>query len=234
MGNNFQLLDIILFAAIAGFLLFRLRNVLGRRTGNERQRPNPFAQGPAEQPRSDISRADDNRPEAAPTPPSADTNAAAQRWGQPQPIPDQEGLAAIQAADPGFDADAFLSGARAAFEIIVKAFAAGDDAALKSLLSPDVFAAFSEAIRARRAAKEVHETKLVAIKSASIEHGAIEGARALIAVKLTSDQINVTRDASGKAVEGDPDHAVEKIDIWTFSRPLRSRDPNWVLVATHS
>ena len=221
MENNFQFLDIILFAAVAGFLLFRLRSVLGRRTGNERRRADPFAPRPA-----------------APPPPQSVSPFNAAPATAPELAPPaaagKQGLAALQAADPSFNADTFLNGARAAFEIIVKAFAAGDTAALQPLLSPDVFAAFSEAIRARQAAKETHDTKIVAIKAATVEHVAIEGSVALVTAKLITDQINVTRAADSTVVEGDPDKAIEKTDFWTFSRPVRSRNPNWILVATHS
>jgi predicted lipid-binding transport protein (Tim44 family) len=226
MGNSFQLLDIILFAGVAGFLLYRLRSVLGRRTGEERPPRNPFVPRP---PRptdpNPINNPINAGPFAAPNAP--------QRMA-PNVVDTADGLTALQAADPSFNAGAFLTGARAAFEIILKAFAAGDVEALRPLLSPDVFAAFAEAIRARQAAKETHETKLIAVKDVRIEHAAIEGGTALVAVKLTTDQINATRDASGKVVDGDPNQAVEKVDIWTFRRPLRSRDPNWTLVATHS
>jgi predicted lipid-binding transport protein (Tim44 family) len=217
MENNFQLLDIILFAGVAGFLLFRLRSVLGRRTGNERRPPDPVAPRPAAPPPATPFNVAPNAAQAAPA-------AAAET----------DGLEALRTVDPGFNSDAFLVGARTAFEMIVKAFAAGDTATLQPLLSPDVFAAFSEAIQARQAAKETHETKLVAIKSATIEHATIEGANGLVTVKLVTDQINVTRGADGAAIEGDADKAIEKTDFWTFSRPLRSRNPNWILVATNS
>ena len=144
------------------------------------------------------------------------------------------GIAALQAADPSFQEESFLAGARGAFEIIVTAFAAGDAAKLQPLLSPDVFVAFADAIRARQAAKETAQTTVVAVKSATIAETRIEGATGLVTVKIVSDQINVVRDAEGKVVEGDPDHAIEKTDFWTFSRALRARDPNWTLVATHS
>lgn len=218
MENNFQFLDIILFAAVAGFLLFRLRSVLGRRTGNERRRPDPFAPKPV-------------------APPGPAPFSSAKPVGSAPTItiaPGNEGLAALQAADSSFKADAFLSGARSAFEIIVKAFAAGDTATLQPLLSADVFAAFSEAIRARAAAKESHETKLVAIKGTTIEQASVDGPVGLVTVKLVSDQVNVTRAADGSVVDGDPEKVVEKTDFWTFSRPLRARNPNWTLVATHS
>jgi predicted lipid-binding transport protein (Tim44 family) len=225
MENSFQLLDILLFAGVAGFLLFRLRSVLGRRTGNERRRPDPFAPRPAAPPpQSSIFGGAPTNTTAAPAPMSP--------LGGAQIGTDS--VAALRAADPSFNADAFLAGARTAFEMIVKAFAAGDTATLQPLLGPEVFTAFSDAIRARQAAKETHETKIVAIKVAVIEHVAIENATALVTVKLITDQINVTRDANGAVVEGDPDKAIEKTDYWTFSRPVRARNPNWILVATHS
>jgi predicted lipid-binding transport protein (Tim44 family) len=228
MENNFQFLDIILFAGVAGFLLFRLRSVLGRRTGNERQRPDPFAPRQAPPPQtSTFAGAPTNTAAPAPAP-----QLGASPLGGPQIGTD--GVAALRAADPSFNADAFLAGARTAFEMIVKAFAAGDTATLQPLLSPEVFTAFSDAIRDRQAAKETHETKIVAIKIAVIEHVAIENATGLVTVKLVTDQINVTRDANGAVVEGDADKAIEKTDYWTFSRPVRARNPNWILVATHS
>lgn len=217
MDNSYQILDIVLFAAVAGFLLFRLRSVLGRRTGNER-RVDPFAAPkplpvPPTQPVA-------NDPHTAPAAVSAASGLT--------------GIAALKAADPSFDEESFLRGARGAFEIIVRAFAAGDATALEPLLNKDVYGAFVEAIRARQAAKETQQTKLVAVKSVSIVEAAVEGATGLVTVKLVSDQINATRDASGQVVEGDPDKTIEKTDFWTFSRPLRARDPNWILVATHS
>ena len=217
MENSFQLLDIILFAGVAGFLLFRLRSVLGRRTGNEHRRPDPFTQRPV-----------------APPPPSPISAPASAAQPAPTAANGADGLEALRGIDTSFNPDAFLVGARTAFEMIVKAFAAGDTATLQPLLSPDVFTAFSEAIQARRAAKETHETKIVAIKSASIEHAAIEGTNGLVTVKLVTDQINATRGVDGAVIEGDADKVVEKTDFWTFSRPLRSRNPNWILVATNS
>jgi predicted lipid-binding transport protein (Tim44 family) len=216
MENGFQFFDIILFAAVAGFLLLRLRSVLGRRTGNERRRPDPFA-----------------APKPVPVPPQLIANAPVID-AVPSTAPGLTGLPAIKAADPSFDEESFLKGARGAFQIIVKAFAAGDTAALEPLLNKDVYGAFVDAIGARQAAKETLQTTLVSIKSAAIVEGSIESAAALVTVKLVSDQINVTRAADGRVVDGDPEKAIEKSDFWTFSRLLRARDPNWILVATHS
>lgn len=213
MGDGGQILYIVLFAAIAGFLILRLRSVLGRRTGTERRR-DPFA--------------------APPMPPPRPAARAPIINGSAVRIESGKGIAAVKAADPSFAEDTFLRGARGAFEIILNAFAAGDTAALQPLLSKNVFEPFAAAIRARKEAKQTLQTTLTAVKSADIADAAVEGTTALVTVKFVSDQVNATRDAAGKVIDGDPDRVVEHIDLWTFARPLRSRDPNWTLVATQS
>ncbi len=224
MDDGFQLFDVLLFAAIAVFLLFRLRSVLGRRTGSEQQRGVPLPPRPVLPPAE--------QPSAAPsTPRLATVEGSPVPWSLPVPR-NVTGVAALRAADPSFDPDAFIQGARAAFQIIVNSFAAGDAAALRPLLSDDVYRPFSEAIAHRTAAKETLSTNLLSIKSAEIDSSVIEGTTALVTVKFVSEQINVLRDADGKAIEGDPEHVEDKTDIWTFARPLRARDPNWHLVAT--
>jgi len=218
MGDNSQILVVIVFGLVAAFLLFRLRSVLGRRTGNERQR--------------------DFRAFRAP-PDKGPVGGAPVIDGTATPLSETEtgsapGIAAIKAVDRSFDETIFLRGARGAFEIIIKAFAAGDTAALAPLLSDDVYQSFSRAIANRQAAVETQETHLVAIKSADIVAAEVTGSQARVSVKFVSNQINVTRSADGKVVDGEPDHAVEKIDIWTFVRDVPSRDPNWKLAASKS
>lgn len=216
MDGGYQVIDILLFAGIAAFLVVRLRSVLGRRTGLERRRdpfappPPPPAGQPAPMPR--LRAVPNTAPAAAPAGPAG----------------------AIKTADPKFDQAGFLAGARSAFEMIVKAFAAGDKAALQPLLSKDVFERFADAIDRRSAAKDVLETKLLAIKSAELVDSSVEGQTALVTVKFVSDQTNVTRGPDGAVRDGDPERVEEHIDFWTFARPVRSPDPNWTLVATHS
>src|SRR6266478_501383 len=227
MSDGFQYFDIIIFAMIAAFLVLRLRGVLGRRTGTEKPRDGLF-------PRAGVKRdaATDNvvsLPEAA------------RARDELAPVPDgpraaspESGLAQIRAADPSFDPGGFVQGARGAFEIIVNAFAAGDTATLRPLLSDEVYERFTDAIRHRLAAKETLETHLVSIKTAEIDEAQLNGRTAFVTVKFVSDQVNVTRAADGKIIEGEPDHVVEKTDFWTFARNTRSQDPNWLLVATRS
>jgi predicted lipid-binding transport protein (Tim44 family) len=140
------------------------------------------------------------------------------------------GARAIKAADPSFDEAAFLKGARGAFEIVVNAFAAGDAAALKPLLSPEILAQFVAAIRARGdVAKQL--SPLVAIKSAELSESAIEGATALVTVKFISEQNALPEPGVAAGAEN---RVEEHVDAWTFSRRVDARDPNWLLIATQS
>jgi predicted lipid-binding transport protein (Tim44 family) len=219
--GDFQYFDIILFAMIAGFLILRLRSVLGRRTGNERRRDG-FMRSPA--------------------PVSEKTSGSAERGKGAAVVPlgakpvDKValGLERIRRADPGFDPEQFLAGARAAFELIVGAFARGDKTALRPLLTDEVYRPFVATIDERATARETLETQIVGLDGLDVAAADLAGQTAQVTVKFVSRQINITRASDGSIVEGDPEHAVEKTDYWTFSRDTRSADPNWVLVATSS
>src|ERR1051325_5423035 len=220
MGDFPHYFDIILFAMVAAFLVLRLRSVLGRRTGNEQRRADPLlrrADAPAEK-----VVAFGNRPPPPPLVTATPADAVA------------AGLERIRAAEPAFDPAQFLEGARVAFEMIVAAFAAGDKSRLRPLLSDDVYKPFASAIDERAGAGETLETRILQLKRLDITEAGLNGRMARVTVKFVSDQINVLRAHDGSIVDGDPDHAVEKTDFWSFARDARSTDPNWVLVATAS
>jgi predicted lipid-binding transport protein (Tim44 family) len=225
MSGAFQYLDIIIFGTIAVFLIAKLVSVLGKRTGNEqdaaRRRPQPFPvrRGATDKGADNVialPERESARPPVVATGPAAD------------------GLNRIAAADPNFNPAAFLNGARAAFEMIVGAFASGDTDTLKRLLSPTVYADFTSAIEERKARGLVQDTTLIGIKSADITAATLVDGEAQVTVRFRSEQVNVTRDSAGRVVEGDPNLVAEVVDIWTFSREVSSRDPNWRLSATTS
>ena len=222
MGDLPRYFDIILFAMIAVFLVLRLRSVLGKRTGNERRRDS-YLRGAA--PVGDKVVPIGQRPAPPPTPIPAAAPPAGGVAG---------GLAQIAAADPGFTADYFLTGVRGAFELIVAAFAGGDKARLRSLLSDEVFNPFSAAIDERVAAGETLETRIANLKDIDIVAAEMTGRIARATVKLVSEQIYVLRAHDGSVVDGDPQNPIEKTDFWTFARDTASADPNWLLVATSS
>ena len=118
--------------------------------------------------------------------------------------------------------------------MIVKAFAEEDTAALRPLLSDDVYDSFAGAIRQRQAAKEKLETRITRIRDVSLEDASLQINTAKVTVKIVSEQVQATKDAAGNVLSGDPAKPHEMVDIWTFSRNTRSLDPNWHLVATRT
>jgi predicted lipid-binding transport protein (Tim44 family) len=217
-GGSFPI-DLILFGMIAAFLVLRLRSILGRRTGFERQAP-PYQ--PAAAPSGPVIEG-----QAEPPPPAAVRNVPdlASPLGQT--------LGRMRATDRSFDPSAFLDGAEKAFRIIVTAFATGDRATLKGLLSEDTSRSFEQAIAAREAAGQSQVSTIHAINSATIENAELRGSVASITVRFVSDQTSLTRDSAGQPVVG-ADAVTEITDIWTFERDLSKRDPVWRLVSARS
>ncbi len=227
MGEGFQFLDIILFAMIAAFFVFRLRGVLGRRTGNERRPTDqPSRQRQEEAGNDNVVELPDRSGEAA-----DDEDFAS---GEDQADPLAEGLDQIRSADSSFDPGKFMAGTMTAFEMIVQAFAEGDAKTLRSLLNDEVYENFTEAIARRNEAGETLETMLIGVKKTEILEARTEARIAFVAVKFVTEQVNVTRDEDDEIVEGDPNRVTEVTDIWTFARNTRARDPNWTLVETRS
>ena len=214
----------IVFALVAIFVAWRLWSVLGTRTGT--QGP-PMDAAPVGRVGGDVV---DFRKAKAPPSPSPD------RWkGIAEPGGNlARGLDAIAAADPSFDAQQFLGGACAAYEMITKAFADGDIEALKRLLAPEPFANFSRAIEARRAAGQKMLVTLVSIDRAEIVDAAAPNGVAQVAVKFAAKMSSATTDAAGAVLDGSPTAVADHVEVWTFARPCAARDPNWLLTATEA
>lgn len=146
----------------------------------------------------------------------------------------RDGLEAIRRADPAFNPVDFVAGAKIAFEMILMNFAEGDAKSLQPLLGTEVLQSFTAAIEERRRQGHRLKTNLVGITHVEIIEAALKGSQALVTLKFTSEQIDVTEDAAGQVIDGDPTRVDTLVDIWTFARDSRSRDPNWQLVATQS
>jgi predicted lipid-binding transport protein (Tim44 family) len=223
-------LPTVIFALVALFVAYKLRSVLGMRGDSERPTGGllaPLRRAPAPVPPA--------APLDAVTPVTPAPSApAGDRWTGVADPEAWSGLDAIAAADGSFAPDAFLSGARGAYEIVVHAFAAGDAATLRGLMAPEAFANFDNAIRARAAAGHVLSTTVVSIDGATIKAAQLAGANAQINVRFASKLASVTRDREGAVVEGSPTEVADHLDLWTFARDVRSRDPNWRLTATQS
>lgn len=230
----------LLFLVLAVVIFLRLRNVLGRRTGNERQPYDPYS-------------AQDARGNGGKSP-SQDTviplpRDRESRRGQGEVLGDLEarlgdyapagsplakGLTDVAKADRSFEPEQFLDGAKGAYEMIVMAFAEGNKRTLRQLLSRDVYDGFVSAIVERENKTETVETSFVGIDKADIIEAELKNKTAQVTVKFVSELITATRDREGRIIEGDPRKVREVTDIWTFARDVSSKDPNWKLIATEA
>lgn len=190
------LIEILVLAFVAGFVLFRLYTTLGRRTDAERPVEPAPAPAQGELPRESVT--------AAPLSPQTASGAAG------------EGLMAIVRADQDFDVEHFITGARAAYELIVNAYAKGDRGALRGLLTPKVYESYATALAKREETGEPGP-ELVRLKSAEIVDAALQGEAARVTVKFEAE-----------LAEGA--HGVRDArERWTFERSVRAADPNWLL-----
>jgi predicted lipid-binding transport protein (Tim44 family) len=227
----------IIFLALAVFIFLRLRSVLGQRTGRERPPYDPYsARDAVRTPTSDKVVALPPRTAEPAAQPVEAAEPAADRW---KGVAEQgstlaTGLDAVAAEDKTFDAKPFLVGARAAYEMIVTAFAEGDRRSLKNLLSREVYEGFETAIREREGRGETTETRFVSIDKADIIGAEMRGKTAQVTVRFVSQLVSVTHDRTGAVIEGSPEKVTEVTDVWTFARDTSSRDPNWKLVATEA
>ncbi|MHA6720569.1 Tim44/TimA family putative adaptor protein [Sphingomonas sp. RS6] len=208
---------VILFAMVAGFLALRLYAVLGKRTGHEQTLPKPAEErvGATAMPRTvDV------------TPEVRETHSRAIEAGA------ENGLRAVVSGDSSFDVGQFVEGAKSAYRMILEAFWKGDVETLEWLVEPEVREAFVAAIEERKAKGEVLDNRLISIERATIAEASVEGKVARIAVRFDADIVAVTRDAEGTVIAGSLSDATTTHDVWTFTRKLRSDDPNWKLVET--
>jgi predicted lipid-binding transport protein (Tim44 family) len=197
-----QVLELIIFAGLAAIVLYQLYAVLGRRVGRQ--------------------------PEDSPAVP---TTAQAVRAPDAPPATPEEGvaltgLAAVKAKDPGFDIGRFLGGAKSAYEMIVKAFAAGDRNQLRNLLAPPVMAGFDTAIAAREAENRTENVEFLHPPRADLEKAEVVGADlARLTVRFLAEFRSRTKGPEGEGIEDR-----RTAELWTFERHLKSRDPNWTLI----
>lgn len=235
MNGSFDISTIV-FAVLAVFVVWKLRSVLGTRTGNERPPTDPFT-------RRKTGMAPGETGKVIPLPGSADRTidagrpeTAAPAWkGFAEPgSPVARGLDDIAKADSAFAVAPFMQGARAAYEAIIVAFAKGDKATLSPLLARDVFDGFAAEIDRRVAQGETVETTFVGIDKATIEDAQVRGRVEQVGIRFLTKLITVTRDRTGAVIDGDAETVVDIVDLWSFSRTIGARDPNWQLIATET
>jgi predicted lipid-binding transport protein (Tim44 family) len=208
---------LIVLAMVFVFVALRLWSVLGRRTGHEQ----PLA-----------------KPESVPivrsvVPKRPDTGLLAPIGQDVAPASSAAGgLRAIASADPQFDVGRFVDGARSAYRMVLEAYWSGDQDALDKMVDAEVARAFANAIHEREEAGETLDNRLVMIEQAQIEDARVEAGVAQIRIRFDADVAAVTRDRDGNVIAGSLTDAVPTHDVWTFSRSVKSPDPNWMLTET--
>jgi predicted lipid-binding transport protein (Tim44 family) len=220
MGS--QMIQIIILAGIALFLILRLRNVLGTRQGYEK----PQGTVPAPAPARRSNRAFDVIEGGSVDPDIADVT-------DPE-SPTGLALAAMKKVDHDFTVADFQHGARAAYEMIVMAYENGDLDTLRQHLSPEVYAPFAEAIEARRAKGYTVEASFAGVREVKLTEARFDPAtsEADITMRFTGELTSVVHDPEGRIVEGAPNELKQQRDVWTFTRVMTSDNPNWLLTGT--
>ena len=241
MNEIFDPLNLVL-AAIALMVVWRLRSVLGQRTGTERPPSDPYApprrpngSAPVETGSGKVLEFPSSKEEPAKKP-EADAEPKAPVWTgfAAAASPLAAGFEKLVQADPAFSPKEFLEGAKLAYEMIVEAFAKGDKPALKNLLSKEVFDGFSKAIDSRSQAGEKLDFQFVGFEKVDFVSVSLAGKRASVVVRFASQMISATHDRAGALIDGNPREVRDITDIWTFERDVVQKDPNWLVVATET
>jgi len=231
--DEFFDLPTLIVIAIAVFVLFRLRSVLGTRTGTERP--------PVERRKPDVAAKDDTvvpmRPRGAGNPELDDDLRSRKVEAEIEQFAKgntelAEGLRAVAEADTSFTPKSFLEGAKQAYEMIVTAFATGDRQTLKNLLEKDVFEGFQRAIADREAAGQKVDFTFVGLPKIDFSEAEYDKKNVLVTIRFQAEVVSATRDKDGNLVEGNADQVQTIADEWTFARNPKSRDPNWKVVTT--
>lgn len=220
MGNG--VIQLLVLAGIAIFLILRLRSVLGTREGFEKP-PLPMGGGN-----------DDSR--------SARRDFEVIEGGIDRDITDHvedgsdsaKALAAMKMAEPGFNVGEFLQGARSAYEMILMAFEQGDMASVRDFVGDDVYEAFDSVIQSREEQGLTVEANFVGVREVTLTEATFdrESQTGEITVRFIGELTSVVRNAEGEIVEGDSSAIKRQRDVWSFARELGAGDPNWQLVAT--
>ena len=225
------MLTIVVLAVIAAVLLFRLRDILGTKTGAEK--PEQWLSGGAETTGSSGERGavlefPDRRRRASED--SADDIYDVVR----RDTPVAQTLLDAKQIEPHLNIKEFMVGARKAYEMILVSFEQGDKDALKPWLADDVYQSFAAVIDDRRSKGYTVDARFVGLNDSRIEDARLdEASRTLeIDIRFEAEMITAMHDASGAIIQGDPNVMRRMVDVWTFARVLGASDPNWTLAAT--
>ena len=217
---NSPIIQLLVLAGIAIFLILRLRNVLGTREGFEKQ---PEALPPDTRRRG--------RPELEVIDGGPDRDIVD---NVPDGSDSAKALAAMKRLEPSFSVSEFLKGARGAYEMILMSFERGDLSQVQPFLAPEVYDAFAAVVEEREKKGWKVEATFVGISNLQLRAATFDpqSREAELSVQFVGELTSVVRDNAGDIVEGSPNEIRRQKDVWTFARVMGTNDPNWRLVAT--
>ncbi len=215
---NSPLIQLLVLAGIAVFLILRLRNVLGTREG--------FEKPPAPQTSDKPSRPDFEVIEGGPDRDITDH--------VPEDSEMAADFAAMKRVEPSFSLGDFMGGARGAYEMIVMGFERGELNTIEPYLAEDVFQTFVDVVAAREDQGLTIEAEFVGVREMGVVETRFDKDSNLaeITMRFVGELTSVVKDSEGQIVEGSPTTVKRQKDSWTFARTMGSNDPNWLLVAT--
>ena len=220
--NSIPYIDILILAMIAVFIINRLKNVLGKKTGNEQDIVEKFTQGKSsfkESPPDNTSQIKNSKHKE---------KLALKRFHPEDKV--NNSLKSIHGLDLNFSIEDFINGAKKAFEFIISNYSQENIKPLKKLLSPQIFNDFDSQITERTKKKQNLDITIISVKDSKIINAKIsKKSLASITVNFLSEQVQVTKNLRGDIVEGDSNQILEISENWTFNRNLKNKDPNWTL-----
>jgi predicted lipid-binding transport protein (Tim44 family) len=219
--NNFPFIDIFILAMIAVFIINRLRNSLGKKTGNETDIAQKFSQKPSKftesNPDKEIRKSKNQVKEAK--------NIILHKNSSIN-----EKLNNIVKVDPSFTVENFIDGAKKAFEYILVKYSENDLKSLKSLLAPQILTNFTDQIKLRQKQKQILGITILKIDDPEIiDVSIVKNKLCFIKLEFKSQQVQTTKDSDNKIIDGNDNLILNISELWTFSKEIKNKNPNWIL-----
>tara|TARA_A200000113_G_C8728607_1_gene310801 strand:- start:28 stop:711 length:684 start_codon:yes stop_codon:yes gene_type:complete len=219
--NNFPFIDIFILAMIAIFIINRLRNSLGKKTGNETDIAQKFSQKPSKftesNPDKEIEKSKNQVKEAK--------NIILHKNSSIN-----EKLNNIVKVDPSFTVENFIDGAKKAFEYILVKYSENDLKSLKSLLAPQILTNFTDQIKLRQKQKQILGITILKIDDPEIiDVSIVKNKQCFIKLEFKSQQVQTTKDSNNKVIDGNDNLILNISELWTFSKEIKNKNPNWIL-----
>ena len=214
------LIQLLVLAGIAVFLILRLKNVLGTREGFEKP-PQPKTNG----------RADRSAFEVIEGAPDRDITDHVDEDSSPA-----KALSAMKRVEPSFSVSDFLQGGRGAYEMILMGFERGELDSIQPFMSEEIFDSFVEAVAHREDQGLTIEAQFIGLSETTVVDAKFDESqqRAEITMRFIAELTSVVRDRGGDIVEGDSKTIKRQKDTCTFARNMGADDPNWLLIATEA